>query len=137
MRRRLGFTLVDVLITVIIVGVLASVVIPKLQDAQVRARYAARAALIDIYNRAAARYQTDTDLFPTSLEDLAATSAPPNGLLPSGVRVPLRAALWRGPYVSAVQNDPVTGRAFLYTTSGSAIGTTQPPPEIALEEPGL
>jgi len=135
MRRRRGFTLVDVLITVIIVGVLASVVIPKFQDAQVRARYAARATLISIYNRAAARYQTDTDLFPTSLEDLAATSAPPNGLLPSGVRAPLRATLWRGPYVSAIQHDPVTGRPFVYMTSGSVIGTTQAPPEIVVEEP--
>lgn len=134
MKRR-GFTLVDVLLTVIIVGVLASVMIPKFQDAQVRARYAARAALLDIYNRAAARYQTDTDLFPTSLDDLAATSAPPNGLLPSGVRVPLRAALWRGPYVSAVQSDPVTGREFVYVTAGADIGSTKPPPEAAEEAP--
>ncbi|GMV35830.1 MAG: hypothetical protein AMXMBFR61_03380 [Fimbriimonadales bacterium] len=130
MRGRRGFTLVDVLIAVIIVGVLASVVIPKVQDAQVRARYAARAALINIYSRAAARYQTDTDLFPTSLDDLAATTPPPNGLLPSGVRVPLRAALWRGPYVSAVQNDPVTGQPFVYVTSGPAIGTTKAPPDL-------
>jgi general secretion pathway protein G len=128
-RRRRGFTLVDVLVTVIIVGLLASIMLPKFQYAQMDARRSARDTLLQIYNNAVGRFQTDTDLFPANLAGLAAEAAPANGLTQSGTLTPLPSTLWRGPYVSGIQNDPVTGEAFGYVTSGPEIGTVTAPSE--------
>lgn len=130
MKNRQGFTIVDVLLTVIILGILASVIIPKFQGAQSRARQTAREELLNIYNRASLRFQTDTDLFAATLDDLAAEKAPKNGLSVGGTLVSLRAAHWHGPYVSDVQKDPVTGRSFTYHASGKLIGTITIPADV-------
>jgi len=130
MRRTQAFTIVDVLITIIILGILASVIIPKFQDAQNRARYTARAELLQIYNRASQRIQTDTDLWPVDLDAFDDTESPKNGLSVAGTVTPLRQALWRGPYVSEIQPDPVTGRDFVYVKKAPNVGTVTIAPEV-------
>ena len=120
---------------VIIIGTLASIMIPKFRTAQRDARVSARAGLLNIYNRASQRFQTDTDLFPSKLDDLGATSAPANGLTTGGVLTPIKSTQWHGPYVSAVTTDPVTGQAFIYNSTGARIGMVDAPPESAQSQP--
>jgi type II secretory pathway pseudopilin PulG len=120
---------------VIIIGTLASIMIPKFRTAQRDARVSARAGLLNIYNRASQRFQTDTDLFPAKLDDLAATSAPANGLTGAGVLTPIKSAQWHGPYVSGTAAAPVTGNSFIYNTTGARVGMVDAPPESATSVP--
>jgi type II secretory pathway pseudopilin PulG len=133
MKRR-GFTIVDVLVTIILMGIMASIIIPKIYGVQARARLSAQIELLAIYNHASLRCQTDTDMFVNDLKELTSETSPDTGLAPDGSVVARRKPLWRGPYVSGVQNDPVSDLGFKYVTKGRRIGTVLPPDGV--EESG-
>ncbi len=62
-----GFTLIEVMIVVVIIGILAAVVIPSYQDSVMKARRAeGKAALTDLANRME-RYYVDNGKYPTGL----------------------------------------------------------------------
>jgi general secretion pathway protein G len=99
MSRR-GFTLVELLIVVVILGVLAAMVVPRLAGRTEQAR-AARAAA-DIQGAiplAIDLYEVDVGKYPSSLEALR--------------QKPADAKTWRGPYLKKPPLDP-WGQAYQY-----------------------
>lgn len=114
-NRRGGFTLVELLIVIIIIAVLAAVVIPKFINSGARSKEAALRSDLQLYRNAIDLFKTDTGAFPATLAALAATTAPGTGLDSAGASKSIVAADWRGPYIDAIMNDPVSGSAFTYS----------------------
>ena len=115
--RRRGFTLVELLIVIIIIAVLAAVVIPKFINSGARSREAALRADLQLYRNAIELFKNDTGAFPATLSALAATTAPATGLDSAGASKAIINTDWKGPYVDAIQNDPVSSAAFTYSVT--------------------
>lgn len=122
LKERKGFTLVELLVVIVVLAVLAAVVLPKFVNSGQRSKEAALKADLKLVRNAVALFKTDTAAYPSSLADLAATSAPANGIDSAGNSKAITASDWHGPYLEAVPNDPVSGSAFTYTSSGAGVG---------------
>jgi general secretion pathway protein G len=98
-----GFTLLELLVVMVIIGLLASYVGPKYFGQIGKSEIKVARAQIDALDKALAQYRIDVGRFPTTEQGLAALMATPSG-----------EAKWNGPYLSkAVPADP-WGRPFLY-----------------------
>ena len=91
-----GFTLVELLVVIIILGLLAGLVGPRLFGRVGQSRQATARAQIELLGAALDQYRLDVGAFPASALGLAALVRNPNVLN------------WNGPYLkkSAVPNDP-------------------------------
>jgi len=109
---RRGFTLLELLVVMVIIGLLASYVGPKYFGQIGKSEIKVARAQIDALDKALAQYRIDVGRFPTTEQGLAALTAPPSGESPSGK------SGWSGPYLSkAVPSDP-WGRPYLYKCPG-------------------
>ncbi len=68
MRTRKGFTLVELMIVVLILGALAVIAIPKIMGGAVTARANACATNIDLINSQIELYNANTGSWPANLE---------------------------------------------------------------------
>jgi general secretion pathway protein G len=119
---RKGSTLVELLIVIIIIAVLAAIAIPKFANSGVRGKESALRADLKLYRNAIELFKNDTGAYPASLNDLAATSAPANGKDAAGANKAITAADWKGPYVQAIETDPVSGSNFNYSVAAGTVG---------------
>lgn len=71
-RRRQGFTLIELMIVVVILGLLATIVMPKILSRPDQARRVKAKADIRSIQSALALFKTDTGRFPTTSEGLEA-----------------------------------------------------------------
>lgn len=117
-----GFTLVELLVVIVVLAVLAAIVLPKFVDSSRRSKEAALRSDLKLYRNAISLFHTDCDSYPAALSDLAVTSAPATGKDSAGNDKAIVAANWHGPYVQAVENDPVSGAAFTYSTTNPTVG---------------
>ena len=118
-----GFTLVELLIVIIIIAVLAAIAIPKFANSSQRSKEAALHADLKLYRNAIELFKADTGAYPATLADLAATSAPANGVDSStGATKSIIASDWKGPYLQSVENDPISSAAFGYSTTSPTVG---------------
>lgn len=88
-----GFTLVEMLLVVTIIGILAALVIPKIANRSEQARQTA--AFADIHGgikSALDQYNVDVGTYPKSLQDL--------------ITPPSNAKNWHGPYLDKLPVDP-------------------------------
>lgn len=103
-NRRAGYTLTEMLVVLVIIGLISAIVVPQTLGQMDRAKV--RAARLKMESVAAAleMYSADLARYPTQAEGLAALIDPPDG-----------AAEWAGPYLSdpALTKDP-WGRAVVY-----------------------
>ncbi|MFA5039476.1 MAG: type II secretion system major pseudopilin GspG [Candidatus Omnitrophota bacterium] len=102
--NRKGFTLIEIMLVVIILGVLAAMVVPRLTGRSDEARRSV--AKTDIESNiplALDLFEVDTGSYPDELNDLIAA--------PSGV------TNWKGPYLKKKPLDP-WGRAYVYKYPG-------------------
>ncbi len=103
---RRGFTLIELMIVVVILGLLATTVMPKILSKPDQARRTK--AMVDIRSvqSALAMFKTDTGRFPTTAEGLQALVANPGakGYDPDG-------------YLEKVPSDP-WGNRFIYICPG-------------------
>jgi general secretion pathway protein G len=103
-----GFTLLELLVVVAIIGLLAAYVGPKYFGQLGKSEQALAKAQIESFNRALASYRLDLGSFPSTEEGL-------NALMVN----PAAAAKWNGPYLSkAVPLDP-WGKAYIYRLPGA------------------
>ncbi|MED5621557.1 type II secretion system major pseudopilin GspG [Ideonella sp. BN130291] len=98
LRRRsaAGFTLLELLVVILIIGLLTGIVAPRFLNQISRSEATAAKAQIDAFDKALQAYRIDTGRYPSGGEGLdALQSAPAN--LPR----------WRGPYLKdKVPLDP-------------------------------
>jgi type II secretion system protein G len=121
-RMKRGFTLVEVLVVVVVIAILAAVVLPKFVNSGLRSKESALKSDLKLCRNAVEMFHNDCDAWPASLADLAATSAPANGVDDSGNSKAIIASNWKGPYLAAVENDPVSGSALTYSKTSGSVG---------------
>jgi len=105
-KTREAFTLLELLLVVIIIGILAAVAIPNLAGRSQEARIvAARQEITGTLGIALDMFEQDTGSYPTTEQGLEALVTAPVGVVS-----------WRGPYVKAVvvPKDP-WGNPYQYT----------------------
>lgn len=102
--RQFGFTLMEMLVVLVLIGLIAAVAIPQVSRLLGSAKGKAARIQLETLSRSLSFYQLDNDVFPTTDQGLAALWQPP-GDLPS----------WNGPYVRQERQlvDP-WGRRFNY-----------------------
>lgn len=111
-RYRTAFTLVEILLVVIIIGVLAAMIIPNIAGRGEEARRStARADIQANLSSALDIYEIDNGRYPTTQQGLLALVAQP-----TSAPVPNR---WRGPYLKKkkIPVDP-WGRNYTYASPG-------------------
>lgn len=103
-----GFTLLELLVVVAIIGLLAAYVGPKYFGQLGKSEQTLAKAQIESFHRALASYRLDTGAFPSTEEGL-------NALIVK----PAAATKWNGPYLSkAVPLDP-WGKPYVYRVPGA------------------
>jgi len=102
-----GFTLIELMLVVIIIGALVAMVMPRLTGRGEQARVAAAEADIRANIATALKlYELDNGNFPKSEDGLSALFSKPGG-----------AINWRGPYLEKKPVDP-WGREYKYKCPG-------------------
>lgn len=77
--RDRGFTLIELVIVVSLIGILAMIAIPAYNDSVTKARRSdGQSALMDLMTRQE-RYFTERNTYTTSLDDLGVSSSSPEG----------------------------------------------------------
>ena len=95
-RRASGFTLLELLVVVLIIGLLTGIVGPRFLAQIGRSEVTTAKAQIDAFSKAANAYRIDVGRFPPSESGLRALVEAPGG-----------EPRWRGPYLAtAVPLDP-------------------------------
>ncbi|WP_269531865.1 type II secretion system major pseudopilin GspG [Chitinimonas sp. BJYL2] len=102
-----GFTLLELLVVLLIIGLLAGFVGPKYFGQIGRSEQKVAKAQIDAFDKALDQYRVDVGRYPTTDQGLAALFAAPAG-----------EGKWRGPYLKkAIPADP-WNNAYKYTSPG-------------------
>jgi general secretion pathway protein G len=98
-RKRAGFTLVELMVVIVIIGLLATVVAINVLPSQDRAMIGKAKADISVLEQAIETYRLDNLSFPDDRQGLQALVAPPAGLAqPERYR--------QGGYVRRLPEDP-------------------------------
>jgi general secretion pathway protein G len=107
-RRATGFTLLELLVVMVIIGLLAGFVAPRYFAQVGKSQVKVARAQIDALDKALDQFRLDVGRYPTTEEGLQALVAPPSG-----------EARWAGPYLKkGVPADP-WGRAYVYQQPGA------------------
>ena len=108
LRRLTGFTLLELLVVIVIIGLLAAYVGPKYFAQLGKSEVTITKAQIEAFDKALDTYRLDVGRYPSTEEGLAALLVKP-----------ATAANWNGPYLKKkVPLDP-WGHAYLYRSPGS------------------
>jgi len=107
-RHEGGFTLVEILVVITIIGLIMGLVGPRVLNYLSESKAKAAKIQIDSFGSALDLFYLDAGRYPTSSEGLAALTVRPPG-----------AAAWNGPYLkgAAVPNDP-WGHGYVYRAPG-------------------
>lgn len=106
-KTKKAFTLIEVMVVVIIIGILAAVVTPRLSGRTEAARASAAKSDIELNIPGALKmYEFDNGALPTTEQGLEAL-----------VTMPSQARNWRGPYLDREPKDP-WGNEYHYRSPG-------------------
>jgi general secretion pathway protein G len=106
-RRAEGFTLLELLVVIVIIGMLAGLVAPRYFDQVSKSNTKIAKAQIESLEQALDQYRLDVGAYPTTEQGLAALNTKPQSL-----------EKWAGPYLKkAVPADP-WGNRYLYKSPG-------------------
>jgi general secretion pathway protein G len=105
-----GFTLIELMVVILIIGLLATIVVQNLRGATDKAKRIKAEADISALKTALDRYYLDNGSYPSSDQGLPAlVSAPSNGKIPADYPP--------GGYIEKIPNDP-WGNAYVYQSDG-------------------
>ncbi len=105
-KNRKGFTLVELIVVMVILGMLAALVFPKFISKVGKGKVSAAKTQIELLGQALDQFRMETGRYPTTQEGLNALQVNPgvNG--------------WDGPYLKkGIPNDP-WGRPYHYESPG-------------------
>jgi len=105
--RRSGFTLIEIMVVVVIIGVLAATIIPSFMTTTHDAKVSAAKASIAELETALGMFNVHMDRHPTTEEGLKVLMEAPPG----------DEKKWRGPYVKVIRLDP-WGEPYQYRNPG-------------------
>ena len=113
-RSARGFTLLEIMLVVVIIGMLVTVAVVRLGPRTEEARVVATRRQIDSYKTALGLFDLDNGFVPTTEQGLQALV-----VQPSSPPVP---ANWKGPYLdpAVVRKDP-WNRDYIYKNPGTHI----------------
>ena len=94
-RGRSAFTLIELLLVLVILGILAAIVVPKFSGRTEQARITAATTQISSFSTALDTFEVDNGYYPKGRD----------GLLDL-VQRPRDAQNWRGPYLKEIPKDP-------------------------------
>lgn len=104
-RKKAGFTLIEVLLVVAIIGILAAIALPRLSGRMEGSQISAAKSALSSIGSALDLYELDNGKYPSSLQDL--------------VTQPGGAQNWQGPYLKkGLPKDP-WGNNFIYQFPGT------------------
>jgi general secretion pathway protein G len=110
-KKTSGFTLIEVMIVVVILGILAAVIVPRIMDNPDKARAAKAQQDVRAITSALDLYRLDNFKYPTTEQGLEALVTKP-ATLPAG-------AHWKkGGYLDAMPVDP-WGKPYMYLQPGT------------------
>lgn len=112
-RRSAGFTLLEIMVVVIIIGVLAATIIPQFMGTTHDAKVSAAKADVSQLENALERFNLHMDRYPTMDEGLKVLVEAPAG----------EDKKWRGPYIKLLRPDP-WGNQYQYRVPGMHHTTT-------------
>lgn len=109
--RSRGFTLIEIMVVVVILGILAAIVVPNIMDSPDRARVAKAKQDIQMIESALELYKLDNYVYPSTQQGLQALVAQPAGDPP--------ARNWKpGGYLKQLVKDP-WGNDYQYLNPGT------------------
>jgi general secretion pathway protein G len=107
MHRPGGFTLLELLVVMVIIGLLASYVAPRYFSQIGKSEAGIAKAQLDAFDKALSQYRLDMGRYPNTEQGLAAL-----------VKRPTNEARWNGPYLAKdIPQDP-WGRPYVYRSPG-------------------
>ena len=107
-KRTSGFTLIEIMVVVVVLGILAATIIPQFIGTTHDARVSAAKAHVSELENALERFYVHMDRYPTPEEGLKAlVEMPANG-----------GQTWRGPYIKELRPDP-WGHPYQYSYPGT------------------
>ncbi|MGB8251093.1 MAG: type II secretion system major pseudopilin GspG, partial [Azonexus sp.] len=98
-KRHSGFTLIEVMIVIVILGVLAALIVPKVMGRPDEARIAAARQDIFTIMQSLKLYKLDNRRYPTTEQGLAALVQKPS-------QAPVPQSWSAGGYLEKLPNDP-------------------------------
>lgn len=109
LRNPRGFTLIELLVVIVIIGLLASLVTPKLFGKLGAAKEKTAKAQIEMVVTALDAFKIDVGRYPTTAEKLEVLWKDPGNI-----------KNWHGPYLPKPVGDDPWGTAYAYTSPGTA-----------------
>lgn len=106
-RAARGFTLLELLVVVVIIGLLAGLVAPRYFDQVGKTNTKIAKAQIDSLEKALDQYRLDVGSYPTSEQGLQALNTKPNNV-----------EKWQGPYLKKTVPPDPWGRPYRYKSPG-------------------
>jgi len=93
-----GFTLIEILVVVVILGILAAIVVPRVMERPAEARITRVKQDVQGITTALNLYKLDNFRYPSNEQGLQALTAKPSGQP--------EAPNWKGPYLDRLPKDP-------------------------------
>jgi general secretion pathway protein G len=108
-RNRKGFTLVELLVVVLIIGMLAAFVAPRMFSGIGKTRADLTKAKMAIIENALARFYIDCGRYPEDAEGLESLITPP---------ADMEEGKWNGPYLKASDLVDLWDNPYIYVAEG-------------------
>jgi general secretion pathway protein G len=107
-KRAHGFTIVEIMVVVIVIGILAAAIIPQFKSVPYDAKVGTAKSNIAELDSAVERFYVNFDRYPTAEEGLKVLVEAPQG----------EESKWRGPYIKLLRPDP-WGEPYQYRSPGT------------------
>ncbi len=107
-----GLTLIELTIVIVILGILAAFIAPRIANAPQKANVSKAKVEIENLSTALQLYATEVGQYPTTEQGLQALWRPPNPAPPN----------WQGPYLRKQLTDDPWGNPYVYRNPGTQYG---------------